>query len=363
MSEKAQHRAELRPHGVTPPSCHACVFLPMCGGIQPERPLLDCFDHSCCGDGLCDNVCPFKGDFQARMREVRGLRFDDLAPVGQRTADIPCYVPVIDHKSLRHAPLACPVVALDTYRVFRLNGGAYRAIADDAAELRRAFGLDPLTRIILRGTAQDAALERYWAYRKSHRAPEQMKRLGVSLVIGPNFSHFLDVPRTDNLFNRKRQLICLEEMAQVGLDVVPHLSGIVPGDWAFWRDYLRENGSVTYVAKEFQTGNKNPTQGRRAIDRLARLQDEVGRRLHPLIIGGGQFVEYVAARFAAFTLIDSEPFTRATRRRRFDRSAGKRPWTETWTLRGQPIDRIVAENIAGYAAWIEDRVAAARAAA
>jgi hypothetical protein len=95
---------------------------------------------------------------------------------------------------------------------------------------------------------------------------------------------------------------------------------------------------------------------------MARLQDDLGRRLHPLVIGSGQFVEYVAARFPAFTLIDSEPFTRATRRRRFDGSAGARPWVETWTLLGQPIDRLVADNIERYAAWIEARAEAARAA-
>ena len=359
---KARQREELRPHGVTPPSCHDCVFFRACGGVQPERSLLNCFDHSCCGNGRCDHVCPFKPDFQARMREVRGLRFDDLAPLAQRPAELPRYVPVIDHKSRRHEPLAYPVVALDAYRVFRLKGGAYRAIAEDAAALRRAFGLGESARIILRGTARDPFLERYWAYRKCDRAPDQMTRLGVSLAIGPNFSHFLDVPRTDNLFNRKRQLICLEEIARAGLDAVPHLSAVVPGDWAYWRGYLRENPSVTYVAKEFQTGNKNATQGRWAIDRMAQLQEEIGRRLHPLVIGGGQFVEYLAARFPEFTLIDSEPFTRATRRRRFDRSAGVKPWAETWTLIGQPIDRLVAENVERYAAWIEARAVAARAA-
>jgi hypothetical protein len=319
LNKKARQRDELRPHGVIPPSCRGCIFFEECGGIEPERALLDCFAHSCCGVGKCDHVCPFHPDFQDQLCEVHGLRFDDLVRLEQRAQEVPFYVPVIDHKSLRFHTLNCPMVALDTYRVFRMVAGKYRAVAANAVDLRRMFGLDPSNRIIPRGTAQDRFLEWYWANRRGDRAPDQMAQLGIALVIGPNFSHFLDVPRTDNLFNRKRQLICLEEMAAAGLDAVPHLSAVAPGDWAFWRVYLRERETITYVAKEFQTGNKNKTQGRRAIDRLARLQDELGRALHPLVIGGGQFVEYVAARFPQFTLIDSEPFSRATRRRRSDR--------------------------------------------
>lgn len=54
-------------------------------------------------------------------------------------------------------------------------------------------------------TAKDLPLERYWADRRCDQAPEQLDRLGVTLAIGPNFSHFLEVPRTDNLFNRERR--------------------------------------------------------------------------------------------------------------------------------------------------------------
>src|SRR5205823_4211256 len=81
----------------------------------------------------------------------------------------------------------------------------------------------------------------------------------------------------------------------------------------------------------------------------------LGRKLHLLLIGGSQFIEYVAARFEAFTLIDSEPFARTNRRRRFDISVGKRPWRESWTLIGQGLDHLLDDNVSQYASWIGQR--------
>jgi hypothetical protein len=356
MNDYAKLRSELRGHGVVSASCPGCGLFDVCGGIQPERAILNCFDIACCGTGQCDRVCPYKqADFVERLREVRGLRFNDLKPVSQTPIELPRYVPVVFHRYRRHGVLDYPTVALDTYRVIRLNRQKYQTITANPPELRSAFGLAPGVHVILRGTARDPSLERYWQYSQRDEAARQIAALGISLVIPPNFSHFLRVPRTDNLFNRKRQLICVEEMHEAGLMVAPHLSAVTHGDWDFWLQYLRDNSSIRYVSKEFQTGNKNRTQGRLAINAIAALQDSLGRLLHPLIIGGTQFAEFVAARFQTFTLIDAHPFVNTCRRRRFDLGAGKRPWRETWTLIDQGLDHNLKANVTDYAAWIERR--------
>jgi hypothetical protein len=182
-----------------------------------------------------------------------------------------------------------------------------------------------------------------------------MALLGLSLVIGPNFSHFLDVPRTDNLFNRKRQLICLGEMAAAGLNPVPHLSAVMPGDWSFWKDYLRSNTSVRQVAVEFQTGNKRGAEGTKAVLRLSRLQDQLGRSLHPILIGPAQFLTRVASEFDDFTLIDSNPFMKGVKRMAFDASKAGRSWDPRPTSPGEPIDPLIAQNIADYSTWVDRR--------
>ena len=163
-----------------------------------------------------------------------------------------------------------------------------------------------------------------------------MADLGISMVIGPNFSHFLDVPRTDNLFNRKRQLICLAEMAAAGLNPVPHLNAVMPGDWVFWKDFLRSNASIRHVAVEFQTGNKRGIQGTKAILRLSRLRDELGRSLHPIVIGAAQFLTRLASEFDDFTLIDSAPFIKGVKRLAFDASKAGRAWVKKQTRQASP---------------------------
>jgi Domain of unknown function (DUF4417) len=351
-------RDDLRPHGEVSEKCTSCIFFADCGGIEPKRSLFkeDCFDRNCCNDGSCDNVCPYKGDFLSRCHEVGGLRFDDLKPIEQRPIPIPRYVPLIHHGYSRSDSLDCPVVALSTSEVFRLDkSGVYRPIAESAESLRSLFRLQASTTIILRGTAKDPPLERYWKYRRRDDAPRMMASLGVSLVVGPNFSHFLDVPRTDNLFNRKRQLICLGEMASAGLNPVPHLSAVMPGDWSFWKDYLRSNPSIRHVAVEFQTGNKRGAEGTKAVRRLSRLQDQLGRNLHPILIGAAQFLTRVACEFDNFTLIDSTPFMKAVKRMSFDDSKAGRAWVEERTSPGEPIDSLIAQNIVGYSAWVERR--------
>lgn len=134
------------------------------------------------------------------------------------------------------------------------------------------------------------------------------------------------------------------------------LSAAQPADWRFWNKYLGQNKAVAYVAVEFQTGNKNATEGRKVIDQIAFLQDAVGRSLHFLAIGAGQFVEYLAARFERFSLVDSKPFMNAVNRQAFDLAAGKHPWRKYPTTNGQMIDHLLESNTAGYAAWIGDRI-------
>lgn len=358
MRDLTRLRNELRPHGVVSAACRTCSLLRACGGIQPSRALLNCFDLNCCGGETdCKRICPYNNpDFMRRQEEVGGLkRFDDLKPLTQRSAKLPQYVPVIDHKNNRYGSLDYPAIALSVYRVVRLKGKRYQTLTDDPKELRAAFGITEDAQVILRGTARDPLLERYWQYGDRDDAAGQLAALGVSLIIAPNFSHVLNVPRSEHLYNRRRQLLCIESMADSGLNVAPHLSAVTPGDWDFWRGYLSDNETVLYVAKEFQTGNKNRIQGRLSIESLADLQQDIGRKLHPIVIGGAQFVEFVAARFETFTLIDSVPFAKTTRRRLFDPSAGKSPWRETWSLIGQGIDHILAHNVHRYAPWIEQR--------
>lgn len=355
MANQAQIREQLRPHGTIAVVCHSCPFFKACGGIQPEQALLSCFDLCRYDCHNCDNVCPRKSDFFERVCEVVGLRWDNSPLITQAELELPLYVPMIHHGFSRLEPLKVNFVALETYQLFRRFKDEYHPIVKSPEELRRRFMLHRATKIILRGTAEDKKLEMYWSYRRRDHAVEKLANLDITLAIGPNFSHFLDVPRTDNLFNRKRQLICLGEFEDAGICPVPHLNVATPGDWQFWKSYLQRNSSVNYVAVEFQTGNRNRKEGRRVIDRLIWLQNEIGRYLHPLIIGGGQFVEYLSTNFTRFTLIDSNPFMHAVKRRAMLLGSGQAHWVPQKTLFPSTIDNLVFDNIQKYSSWIRMR--------
>lgn len=356
MVEDSRH--ELRPSGYASVTCRQCVLFDRCGGLFNERPMMNCFEQFCCQDGSCDHVCPYKReDYRRRMQEIGGLRFDDIPKLNQSPLDLPTYVPMIHHGSRRRTDLQADAVALDPYVIFGLRNGTYRSIADDGAALRHHFKIASTTKIVLRGTAEDSDLERYWSYRKTDHVLEQMASLGISLVIGPNYSQFLDTPRTDSLFNRKRQLLCLAEMSQAGISVAPHLSALMPPDWVFWTEFLRSNDQLRHIALNFQTGNKNWNEGTKVIDKIQKIQDEIGRSLVLVLIGGGQFVQYAARVLGQFVLIDSEPFTKSHRRRLFQPDGVKRRWKETWSLTGQPIDHILQENVDGYSQWVKSRSA------
>jgi hypothetical protein len=324
---------------------------------QPDLFANTCFDHHCCGDAeSCQMVCPNNNHWQRDMRDLGGLRFSNLPALTQQAVELPLYVPLIDHRNGHRKTLTAPVAALKTSQVFRLQGQRYEAVASDPVGLRDYFRLAPNTRILLRGTGKPDALELYWQHRQGDRLPEQMARLGVDLVIGPNYCHPLNWVRTETLANRMRQLVCLGEMHAAGLSPVPHLNAVQAADWGFWRCYLRDRPGIHFVAVEFQTGNKHRSEGRKVIEQIAAIRDAIGRNLHLLAIGARQYVTEIAARLDSFTLIDSVPYMRTVGGHlAFIAQEGRVRWTQRWIERGEGIDDLLCDNLRAYTAWVAEQ--------
>jgi hypothetical protein len=302
-------------------------------------------------------VCPNNPNYLELLREVGGLTFHDLPAVLQVPVEMPRYVPLIYRRYVQQIKVNWPTVALDTYEVVKLERERLEAVAQCPDSLRRTFGLAPDACVILRGVAGDRPLERYWSYRRRDGVPHRLARLGVTLVVGPNFSHFLDVPRHDNLFNRKRQLLCLAEFVAAGLNPVPHLNTAQPGDWRFWTRFLAANPSISVVAVEFETGNRSRRQGERVVKELVKLQQAASRRLHPLIIGGTQFLEGIAKEFLTATFVDSTPFMKTVYRQLFVSVSptGKHRWRKSPTAPAESLDNLLAQNLRVYSDWLDQR--------
>ncbi len=330
--------------------CLKCPLLKQCGGYTRAGGGWSCMDRCASCDSSCDLVCLKKpGDFVRALLEIDGFDHGGI-PALERPADaLPRYVPVLQHGFDHEVPLewaAFPLRAL-----MRFKGRRYAPIGVSAAEVRVRLGVSDATKILLVATGKDPPIESYWRWRRLHGAPDALAALGLSGAVAPNYSMFLEEPRPQHMFNRKRSLICASEWSAAGIGVVPYLQAVAPADWLYWEAFLREHVEVTHVAKEFQTGLANPERGREAIDNLARLQRLLKRRLHVVAIGAARFRGLLDERFeGSWTLIDSEPFMKAVKRRVAARVDERRVrWLPAL---GQDAGDLLFHNVGRYQEWL-----------
>jgi hypothetical protein len=240
------------------------------------------------------------------------------------------------------------MVAIPTSKVLGGRDGHFGPLFDSAEELRRKFRLGLDTQVLLVSVNTDPFLERYWRWAKVTRAPERLAALGIAGITIPNFSFFSDAPRFHHLYNRGRLQACLNELAEAAVPVVPHIHALTSGDLAYWLVWLRDHPEVRHVCREFQTGNDEG-----AVDELARLQDEIGRALHPVIVGGARFAARLRGRFTHFTIVDSKPFMAALHRQRAVDRDGLIDWERYPTGTRREVGVLLKHNIELYSQSFE----------
>lgn len=364
MESRTAHDSVSRSH-YEPASCRGCYFLQVCGGLDGQQELWGCFSE-CKSRGGCqrhDWTCPCRPHaFAHRLAEVGG-NLDPISSnfnaISLETSQLPLYVPVIQHGSARHWPLPIGTVALPTFAVIKSHRDkTYGPLPKTASSLRRKFHLSETANILLVSPAQDHFLELYWAKRRAHKTASSLLPLRLAGMSLPNFSFFIDAPRTHSLWNRKRLILVAQELAQAGISAIPHLNTLTNADWAFFEALLKDNPNISVVAKEFQTGASLDD-----VERLGRLQDKVRRPLHPLIIGGARFLREVAGLFETFTLVDSQPFMKTVKARErlsLDPFTNDQTWTAFPTRKNEFLDQLLLNNIRTYEVWVRAEVAIAR---
>lgn len=328
--------------------CPSCAYFDICGGVFDG---FDCLNRCCGKPGSCRLACFQSRDFVTFVQDAGGFRGpSEFRALKQRMqAPLPRYIPCVHHGYRRVAPLVYPVVALPTFAAVRQCTAG--PLFSSAEAIRSRFGLAPQTRIILLSVDKDRRLERYWQVRTEKALPTLLAQCGADHVTSPNFSFPVDVPRPDNMLNRTRSLVVAEEFSNAGLSVILHLNAVTSKDWEFWRDLLKEHPSIGIVAKEFQTGTAPVVSARWHVERLRRLEQAVGRRLHVIAVGGRRHLRFLAT-LSSFTIIDSVPFMRTMYRRALVRRDHK--WSRQVTAKGEPLDVLLRANIEEYAKAIDD---------
>jgi len=329
--------------------CRDCSFLFECGGPNGHPDLFGCHRVTrevCRANGwTCPDCSP--GEFLRRKVAIE-LRSKVNSRLIGPSLLLPSYVPVLQHRYGWSGRLPFEIVAIPTSKVLGGRGGRFGPLFDSAKELRRKFRLGLDTQVLLVSVNTDPFLERYWRWAKVTRTPQRLAALDIAGITIPNFSFFSDAPRFHHLYNRGRLQACLNELADAGVPVVPHIHALTSGDLTYWLAWLRKHPEVRHVCREFQTGNDED-----AVDELARLQDDVGRALHPVIVGGARFAARLRGRFAHFTIVDSRPFMAALHRRRAVDRDGLLDWKPYPTRTRREVGALLKHNIELYSESFE----------
>lgn len=342
--------------------CPTCLEFGRCGGVHTDAGILDCRDLCSCSDkSRCDMVCRFNTrHFVARTREVEGLSFETAPRVPARgVPELPLLIPFVDHRYGRASALNEPTVALSLYQVVNMATGTLHVTSRHA--LADRFLIPPDASVILSGVGKDRLIERWWELPNRAEILAELARLGVALVTVPNYSVLTDVPRTDNLYAMKRILLAWTEMAAAGLPAALHVNARTEHDYRRWGELIAERPEIELLAFEFATGCGRGERIDRHVEQLCQLADRVGRPLTLLIRGGGRKAAELRHHFAHVSLIETEAFARAIRRRRaVITESGRLRWASSPTPKGAPIDDLFAHNVEMVRAAHELRVEPAR---
>lgn len=293
--------------------------------------------------------------------DVGGLDLDDsevsrlLAP---DLDQLPRYVTTLENGSRRVLLFEGDYVALPLFKILRLVDDIYQPRFSSEQKLREAYKISDHTQIIAIGVGIDKWIERFWREHLNGTVLPRLAHMGISAVTVPNFSFFEDSTRFQHLRNRKRILLVAERLSKAGVHPIVHLNAHNKTDWKFWADFLRKHPEIKFVSKEFQTGLSDITLGEEAVENLAKLEQEIGRPLHPLLIGGGKFYQKAQSHFGnRFTVIDSRPFRLAMARQVLCYSERGIPMGKNVpTEKGQGIDHLLHETLLHYPSILREGV-------
>ncbi len=330
--------------------CADCAFRLDCGGIFDKPSIFGCYSECIanCNPEVCDLTCPNNQRlFSARFAEIEGdFRFS-APPLNVPALTLPRYVPKIHNGSGRLQPLFVPVAAIPARALLQKSGSDISCRFKNPAQVREYFCLSKRTAYIISCVSTDDEVEMVWESLIYGQLAEEWARLKPAAVIVPNFSFFIDdVPRTHTIYNRKRICLAARILSEAGCHVILPLSALTPNDWDFWYQLLQENPAMKYVAKEFQTGLCGPKAGVRAINHLAKLQERLGRPLHPVALGGGRYKNNINIGFDNHTILESRAFILMTQRvRATQNKSGSYSEVSSPTVLGEPTDNLLRHNI------------------
>ena len=280
------------------------------------------------------------------MEEVGGLQLENaprVAPLG--TPDLPTIIPFIDHGYRRSGTLDEPVIALSLYEVVNLATGQLHIQSRE--KLAERFLIPATAAVVLSGVDKDHVIERWWELSNRSKLLNGLREIGIILVTSPNYGVLNDVPRTDNHYAIKRILLAWTEITAVGLPAALHVNARTEHDYNNWADLIRARPEIDILAFEFATSYGRNGRINWHVEQLCRLARLSGRPLELVIRGGGRKLTELQPSFQHVALLETDSFFRTHRRRRaYFNEEGRLRWRQSSTPIGEPLDDLLAHNIA-----------------
>lgn len=315
------------------------------------------FNHQLCAERGWTCVCN-ASLLAERMHEVSGFNCELGAPLQPLNFNLPGYVPTIYHGYLRIQRIDVEWVAIPLHRLMTLRlDGSLTFVAQDEESLRAHMCVHPKAKIIVTGPGPDKVLEHFWRLHRKARLLEKMKQLGIEAFTVPNFSFFLDAPPLHHRYNRSRILRVAERASAAGLQTILHLNIVHEEDWRDWERLFALHPEIKSVCMEFQTGYRSPVVGDRAFERLVTFQKNVGRSLHPILVGGARYAARLGKCFESATVIDAQPFMQTFYRKMCDISEDDHSrWNFRASKPGEVLDARFKGNLLTYSQRILGRM-------
>ena len=329
-------------------ACWTCPQRGVCGGLKIGIGSMSCLDNCCGGKESCNLVCPRRpAAYVESVREIRGFGLENVPTAPKlATAPLPSLVPVFYHGNARASDYKGAAVCLPFFRVVRADG---RPKFRTEAALRARFRIAPSATVILSGTAKDDSLEAWWNLSPAFQREviKALRGLGIALVTTPNFSLFTSSPRWDDMHNMKRIGLLWSEFQNAGMPAALHVNGRTERDAERWAEFVRERPEIASIAFEFGTGGGRGDRRALHTGRLVEIASHAGRPLQLLVRGAmGQMPE-LRKGFGSVTLLDTTAFMRTMHRRRAEMDGGQAlAWASLPTLPGEPLDELLAHNVA-----------------
>jgi len=275
------------------------------------------FDHSKCEKHEWTCACNPQR-LNMRALEVRGFKCKldkALLPID---FDLPHYIPTFYHGFPDTKPIELEWVALPLHYLFKSESGdGIKCPTADRDKLRASFGLHQKTRIMVTGPGPDQLIEDFWRFHQYSDLMGLLKAWDIELFTVPNYSFFTDAPALHHHYNRSRILRVAERAAEAGVRSVLHLNALHKTTWQGWEDLIRNHDEIKHVCMEFQTGYASPEVGLAALGELAKIQQNIQRPLHPILIGAARFCGFIGKHFRSCTIVDAQPFINTFNRKMF----------------------------------------------